>query len=95
MTLKTIDDLVNEDESVRTYIRKMVLDASWPQVKDLFLSNVPAGEGGKRKDAILCHGKYLGIRFMCNELERIAKKKIEKGGPKPTPTTQDPDLADR
>lgn len=96
MTLKTIEDLVNEDNSIRTFLRSIVLDPSWPAVKDLFVSNVPAGEGGQEKDALLCHGKYLGIRFMCNEMERVGKKKIEKGGAKNKPETgQDPDLEDR
>jgi hypothetical protein len=95
MTLKTIDDLVKEDSSILTTIRSIIHDPHWPAIKDLFVSNVPAGEAGMEKDALLCHGKYLGIRFMCNELERVAKTKPSNKEKEPKSGSADPDLEDK
>lgn len=82
----TIADLVN-DKGFKDYILEFFKDPRFIHVKDAFVSHVP--ENGTE-----AHGKYLGTRFVFNELERIAKElpKIDK--PKSEVVRKDPDLDD-
>lgn len=96
MSIETIDQFVERVPTARKFIQNMVRDEHFDDVKDFFMENVPGGESGQEKDAVLCHGKYLGIRFLFKELVRIARQKpTSSDKQKPGTQARDPDLDER
>lgn len=84
---------LNSDDALVKYIKGIVEDKRYLELKDAFVAHSPSGndtEGG----IAVAHGKNLGTRYVFNEMEKIAKT------PPPVKSTtntgakgKDPDLA--
>lgn len=85
-------DSIHSDASLRNYVAQFVNDPRFLLIKDAFVAHTPGGESNEHASRI-AHGKFLGTRYVFNELENIARTKPKTEEPKKRPGMgKDPDL---
>jgi hypothetical protein len=90
---------IGDNKDVWKYLNDFVRHPLFLTVKDSFVAHTPGGEAkndrpGDPTSIEVAHGKFLGTRFVFNEMERITKAPPVDRTRKPQQVHgKDPDLA--